>query len=79
VADAELLRDGIRYSAMCLYCHHRIVRQKCSGSALIEMRDEFVERLHADAACVAMLEEQHWPRLGFNEEPVEVINVLERS
>jgi len=61
VPDAELLRDGIRYSAMCLYCHHRIVRQKCSGCAIVEMRHEFVERFHADTARVAMLEEQYWP------------------
>ena len=79
MSDAELLRDGIRYSAVRLNRHHRIVRQERFGFTLVEMRDKFLERFHADTARVAMLEEQHRPRVGFGKEAVELVNMLERS
>ena len=78
VTDSELLRDGIRYSAMCLHGHHCIVRQKCFGCAVVEMRHEFIERFHADTARIAMLEEQHGARFGLGKQAVQIIEMAKR-
>src|SRR2546430_2613586 len=71
VADAKSRRDGIRYVAVRLYRHHRIVRVR---RALVQVRHELVQRFGADAARKAVLEEKQRPPPRFSNDTVELID-----
>lgn len=74
--DPELLRDRVRYIAVGLYRNHCVVHT--SGLA-VEMRHELIEGFRADAACIAVFEEQKGPLAGGCEETVELVESFERG
>jgi len=76
MAHSQARGDRIRYGAMGLHGDHRVLR---SGRPLIEVCDELIQRVHARPACIAVLEQQKRARLRFVNEPVELLDVVERG
>ena len=86
MADAQRLRDRVRDGAMRLDGHHRVAGRAILRvprdvmtlrSRIIHVCHQLVERFHAHAARVAVLEEQYGARFGFGDQTVELVEVLD--
>ena len=74
VTHAQSRGDSIRYGAVGLHRHHRVLRV---GRPLVEVCHELVQRLHACAARMAVLEEEQRSSLRLANEAFEFVNALE--
>ena len=62
---------------MRLHRDHRVTdRFEALG---VEMIDQLIQRFSADAARVAVLEEQQRPLMGFGEKLVQLVDMLQGS
>jgi hypothetical protein len=68
---AELFRDGVGHLTVSLHRHHCVTGFQL---ALVQVRDELIQRLGADAARETVLEDQQRSFVGCCERAIEVVH-----
>jgi hypothetical protein len=71
VSYPELPRNSVGHFTVRLHCHHCVTRFQF---ALVQVCDELIQRLSADAACEAVLEKEQRPIVGCRERAIEVVH-----
>jgi hypothetical protein len=75
VTDAEFPGHGVGHVAVRLHGNHRIAGVE---RAVVQVRDELIERFRAHAAGKAVFEQEQGPLIGGGEGAVEVVDARQQ-
>ena len=81
MTDAQACGDRIGHITMCLHRHHRVPRIRTSRCTQIgiQMIDQLIKRLSADAAGKAVFEDEQRTGMTLGQQTVELVDVLEQG